>query len=623
MIHLGVPEAAVEEGIPQADVVVVGEAHVPTLVEETALEEPVESVPAPPDHSVTNPTVSPPHALFVVEEGIAQPEAAVEHLNTSAVPPAAEEIIIEKGVPQASFVAEASPVPPPAEETAVGVAAPRLVVPEGIPQTEVDSEEPAAETISPPAAPDASVIEEGASHSDDIVEESTEPLATPAHEFVTSLPVETEHRKTAADVPAVSNLPVVEDIVSVGVEAADAPVVGEPSIVVQGNLEEEKVEAEVIEAYSTSPPAPTDETVVPSLSTDAPIIEAGIQQGVFTAEVRVTLAEETDLEGPEHLAPLQVPTETIVAPDAEPDTPIVGEGITQPDIAIEEPPLEIAAEESAAVVPTPVEEAETVPAVLEAPIEEGIFQAEVIAEGSKISLSLPVEEIVPPFAPAPVEERIPQAEIVEDSVTRLPAPAEEIVVPPSPPIESDHAEAIAVPAAVSEASNEASAPPAIKEAAGVFAVEGPDHPIDEPLALVEEAQSAPAEVEGAKVDPPALLEPVANEETVTIASVPTVESALAVPEASKETSVPAVTIEDLPEAEAPPVEAAANSEEEVIGSLVEPAIAVAPEVPQAAEEPAIIEEQHSQDDDSSPPALEGETIPSSLLTPLKLTPPLI
>ena len=519
-------------------------------------------------------------------------------------------------------------------------AEPEHIVPEGIFQVEVDLEEPAAsvaaaneESVSPLAASDASVIEEGVSHSDDIVEEST-----PAQEFVTvaPLPVETDCKETAADAPAEYNLPAVEDV-SVGVEeeADEAPVVGEPSIAAQGNVGEEMPEAEVVEETLATPPAPTDETVVPPPVPDTPVIE-GSPQAEFTAEARATatLDEETGVEGPGSLAPLQAPTETIVAPPAELDTPIVGEGIPQPDAAageptlpipeetiVEEPPLEIAAEESATSVPISPEGTETVLTVPKTPVdEEGISQAEVAAEGSDIPLSGPVDEIVaPPSAPAPVEERIPQAKIVEDSDAPLSAPADESVVPPSPALEPDHAGVVAVSTVsvvVPETPSEASAPAIIEEAAGTMNVGGPDGLVDEPLALVKEAPSAPVEIEGAEADPPTLVEPVANEETVTVEVPVPVESVLTVPQASKHASVPAVPIEDLAEADVPPVGADVNSQAEILGSLVEPAIAVAPKVPRAVAEPAVIEEQHPQDEDSPSPAPEGRTIPRSLLTSL-------
>ena len=475
-----------------------------------------------------------------------------------------------------------------------------------------------------------SVIGEGVLHSRDIVEKSTEPPSTPAQEFVTlsPLPVETKHREAVADAPAESNLPVVEDVVSVGVaEVADAPAVGEPSIRVQDNAEQENPEAEVVEETVT-PPASTDETAVPPPVPDTPTIEEGIPQAEFTPETHATPAsDENGAEGSGSPAPLQAPTETIVAPVAGLDTPVVGDGIPQPDAAVEEPtspipalveetvveePLvEIVAEESAVAVPTSAEGAGT---VSDAPIgEEGISQAEVVAEGLEIPLSGPVEEIaVPLSAPAPAEEGIPQVGIVKDSVTPLPAPAEEVIVPLSLSIESDHTETVAVPklpAAVPEASSEVSALPVVEAAAEVIGVEGPDHLVDEPLALVEKAQSAPVEIEGAEVDHPAWAEPVADKEIVTIVSVPTVESALTIPEAAKEAPVPAVTIGDLPKDNTPPVGAAADLEEENIGTLVEPEAVVAPEVPQAAAEPAIIEAQHAQDE--NPPLLvpEGETLP--------------
>jgi len=524
------------------------------------------------------------------------------------------------------FVAEApvAPVPHPAGGAAASVAVPEHVVPEGVPQTQVDLEEPAApvpaaseEIVAPAAASNAFVIEEGVSHSDCIVEESTKPLPTPAQESVTlpSLPVETDHREIAANAPAESNFPAVEDV-SVGVEeAADAPVVDEPSVVVQSNLEEEKPEAEVVEETLVTPPAPTDETVVPPVP-DTPAIEEGIPQAEFTTEARATpaLDEETDAEGPRPLAFLQASTEQTVASPASPDTPVAGEGIFQAEPPVEEPLSTISGsvEESAVEeplleieesVPQSAEEAEIIPAVPEAAVEEeGMPQAEVVAEGSEV--------VVSPAAPAPVEG-ISQAEIVEDLDAPLLAPAEETVVLPSPAIESDHVEAVAVstlPAAVPEASSEADTPVIVEEAAGDVGVEGPDGFVDEPLV---EAPSAPVEIEA---DPPALVAPAANEETVPVeVSVP-VESVLTVPQASEESSVPAVAIEDLAEADTPPVGAAANSEEEEIGSLVEP------EVPQAAVEPAVVEEQgiQDEDEDSPPPAPEGRAVPLPL-TSLKLT----
>jgi len=682
VVHLAVSEAPVEEGIAQAEldvekplvpviaqveetvvrpaeevlvaggiaaeVAVVGEAHVPTPVEEVALEEPVEPLPAPPQR-VTNTVLSPPHAPPVVEEGIPQAEAAVEHPDTSLVPLAAEEIIVEEGIPKGEFAAEepAAPVPPPAEETAVNVDVPEIAVQEEIPQTGVAREEPLAdfpteseEILSLLATSNATVIKEGVPHSDNIVDESTESFSTPAEEFVTlpSPPAENEHEETPAVAPAESNLHVIEGTAFVGVEeeADEAPAVEEPSIKVQGDVEEESPEAEGVEKAFVAPPAPPHETIVPPPATDAPFIEEGIPQAEFTTETHVTPAEETGLEEPITVAPFQAPTETIVAPTAELDIPIVGEEISQAKAAVEEhaspisgsveetieetvddPPLDSAAEESATAVPTSAEETETVPAVLEAAVEEGIPQAEVVAEGSEIPLSGPVEEIVvPASAPSLEEDGISQAEIVEDLDAPLSAPAEEIPVPPSPAIESDHAEAVAVstsPAAVPEASSEADAPVIVEEAAGVIGVEGPDGLVDEPLV---EAPSAPVEIE---VDPTALVAPAANEETVPVeVSVP-VESVLAVPQASEEPSVPAVAIEDPSATDAPPVGAAANSEEENIGSLVEPEVVVAPEVPHAAAEPAVIEEQHAQDEDSLPLAPEGRIVSPSLLTSLKRT----
>ena len=298
--------------------------------------------------------------------------------------------------------------------------------------------------------------------------------------------------------------------------------------------------------------------------------------------------------------------------ELQPD--VVPEGIPQAEFVAEAPaaveePLEIVVEESTANVSTSGEETETAPAVLEAPIEEGIPQAEV-AEESEISLSGPVEETVPPSSPASAEEGIPQVEIVQESVTPLPAPSEEVV---PPPIESDHAVST-LPAVVPEAYSEAGTPPPIEDATGVI-VEGSDRLVGDP--------SAPVEIMGAEADPPALVEPITNEEAATAVSVPTVEPTLIIPEPSKEAPAPAATIEDLPQADAPLVRAAVNSEAEIIGSLVEPAVVIAPETPQAVGEPAVTEGQHAHDEDSPSPAPEGRTLQRSLLSSLKLTPTLI